>query len=469
MSMHILIFISSLLLVSCISGKESDLDFKVGANGNRTPSSETDLDASTLAFKDSVYVITQTYCLKCHTTQQPRHASKDVKVAHDSVIQQYLVDFSNVADSRIVDKLRNQQHNCWSNCESNAKQMEDAIKVWGAKRAKAPAPAPTPTPAPAPSPGPAPTPAPAPSPAPAPAPAPAPTASITAFQSSLYTFTRANCVSCHANQQPKHAANDVKIAHDSLISMYLVDFANVPSSRIIQKIKVDKHNCGTNCASWATQIEAAINKWKLDRGPASPPPSPTPAPAPAPTPAPSPGPAPAPTYPPGTPVGEAGLELQMVDRHFVVSVLKQVFNITDDQPEFEYLKNNILLRPEFGGSCDIYAAAENEFLNEKCINSLSIVSASVNNVTRYARTTAACEYLINIPAKMDVLRNKIYGTGSWAIPTRATLTKAHALFYPAGVLGSELDGFTTSNVSAEETWKYVILTLCISPEWQSLN
>ncbi len=86
--------------------------------------------ASYAAFEQTVYPLTRANCINCHSEQQPLHAADDVTVAHDAVIKGFKVNFSNIPASRMVAKLRDENHNCWGVCSENAKQMEDAISEW---------------------------------------------------------------------------------------------------------------------------------------------------------------------------------------------------------------------------------------------------------------------------------------------------------------------------------------------------
>lgn len=109
-------------------GKPSPLFFESNLyNGNSTASSYE-------AFSRTVYPITQANCVSCHRTQQPQHASENLKTAHDAVLDSFKVNFANIPASRMVKKLRDDNHNCWGDCESNALEMEDAIAEWNEAR-----------------------------------------------------------------------------------------------------------------------------------------------------------------------------------------------------------------------------------------------------------------------------------------------------------------------------------------------
>lgn len=81
-------------------------------------------------FGSTVYPLLTQYCAGCHsddaaTPQQPYFASSDVDVAYAAA--QSKIDLDNPANSRLVLRLRNEFHNCWSDCASNADSMQTAI------------------------------------------------------------------------------------------------------------------------------------------------------------------------------------------------------------------------------------------------------------------------------------------------------------------------------------------------------
>jgi len=75
--------------------------------------------------------ILTTYCDGCHTTsaptaQQPYIAEADIAVAFE--VSKSKIDLDDPAQSRFVQRLRSEQHNCWNNdCTASANQMEAAI------------------------------------------------------------------------------------------------------------------------------------------------------------------------------------------------------------------------------------------------------------------------------------------------------------------------------------------------------
>ena len=48
------------------------------------------------AFEATVYPITRANCASCHMTQSPKHASDNVKEAHDEIMMTQKVNFSNI-------------------------------------------------------------------------------------------------------------------------------------------------------------------------------------------------------------------------------------------------------------------------------------------------------------------------------------------------------------------------------------
>lgn len=86
--------------------------------------------ADTTDFAATVYPVLTTYCAGCHTDesltpQQPYFAASDVATAYDAAKSK--IDLDTPANSRFVLRLRNEFHNCWGDCASNANEMETAI------------------------------------------------------------------------------------------------------------------------------------------------------------------------------------------------------------------------------------------------------------------------------------------------------------------------------------------------------
>ena len=62
--------------------------------------------------------------------------------------------------------------------------------------------------------------------------------SLEAFRTTVYSVTRARCITCHgASQTPMHAASDVNVAYDAVINSSKVDFAKSFRNPIVSEIK----------------------------------------------------------------------------------------------------------------------------------------------------------------------------------------------------------------------------------------
>ncbi len=84
-------------------------------------------------FASTVYPLLTQYCAGCHTSsaatpQKPYFASSDVNEAYAEAHAKINLDTPSL--SRLVVRLRDESHNCWSNCAANATTMLDAITAF---------------------------------------------------------------------------------------------------------------------------------------------------------------------------------------------------------------------------------------------------------------------------------------------------------------------------------------------------
>ena len=96
----------------------------------KDPGTSKNFPVDTSLFASTVYPVLSQYCANCHTSsatipQSPYFAAEDVVVAYAAA--QVKMDLDAPENSRLVLRLRNEFHNCWSNCSSNADTMEQAI------------------------------------------------------------------------------------------------------------------------------------------------------------------------------------------------------------------------------------------------------------------------------------------------------------------------------------------------------
>lgn len=86
-------------------------------------------------FATTVYPLLTQYCSRCHsesavTKQQPYFASADIAVAYEAAKTKIRLDSPGA--SRLVQRLRTDFHNCWSDCSANSIEMEAKISEFAA-------------------------------------------------------------------------------------------------------------------------------------------------------------------------------------------------------------------------------------------------------------------------------------------------------------------------------------------------
>jgi hypothetical protein len=87
-------------------------------------------DDNGVLFGSTVHPLLKQFCSGCHsstaiTQQSPFFADNDVPTAYDAAMPK--INLDNPADSRLVVRLRDEFHNCWSDCASNAAEMQARI------------------------------------------------------------------------------------------------------------------------------------------------------------------------------------------------------------------------------------------------------------------------------------------------------------------------------------------------------
>ncbi|HXH32330.1 MAG TPA: hypothetical protein VNJ01_16135 [Bacteriovoracaceae bacterium] len=135
---RLLILSTVLGLTACMEKKPGELVFEDKNNPNPSgPGINIDprvIADSVPTFQQSVYPIVRSNCINCHSSNMaPFFAQADVKLAHDVALSSFKVNLGKPEASRLYLRLKNDQHNCWSNCEDNAAEMLDAIKYWASK------------------------------------------------------------------------------------------------------------------------------------------------------------------------------------------------------------------------------------------------------------------------------------------------------------------------------------------------
>ncbi len=99
----------------------------------KEPGTSKNFPDDTALFTTHVYPLLTQYCANCHneasaTAQSPFFASNDIEKAYQAA--KSVIDLNTPENSRLVVRLRNEFHNCWSNCDSNSLEMADAITAF---------------------------------------------------------------------------------------------------------------------------------------------------------------------------------------------------------------------------------------------------------------------------------------------------------------------------------------------------
>jgi hypothetical protein len=95
------------------------------------PDNHNTVGTNGTSFEATVYPLLDQYCSRCHTSdngQNPFFADPDIPSAYEAAKPKMNLDTP--ANSRFVQKLRVEQHNCWDSCTNNSQTMEDAIQAF---------------------------------------------------------------------------------------------------------------------------------------------------------------------------------------------------------------------------------------------------------------------------------------------------------------------------------------------------
>ena len=115
-------------------------DFSGAADsGKSTPTSgpgtvfdPTNVPGSREAFETTLYPLLTQYCVNCHANGpgSPQFATPVSGTAYTEILAQNKVNLADPGSSRIVRKLIDEQHNCWSDCTTDANMLEAAVQAW---------------------------------------------------------------------------------------------------------------------------------------------------------------------------------------------------------------------------------------------------------------------------------------------------------------------------------------------------
>lgn len=97
----------------------------------RAPGANKNFPVSATEFANTVHPLLNQYCASCHTSNAaipiaPYFAASDVDEAYQAAKARINLDAPE--DSRLVSRLRDEFHNCWSDCATNANELANAIE-----------------------------------------------------------------------------------------------------------------------------------------------------------------------------------------------------------------------------------------------------------------------------------------------------------------------------------------------------
>ena len=113
-----------------IDTDESATSIDLEAPASRPVGANKNFPASPALFESNVYPLLAQYCSECHQSSatipiSPYIGSSDVTEAYLASISKINLDSPD--DSRMVERVRDEFHNCWDDCASDASEISDAI------------------------------------------------------------------------------------------------------------------------------------------------------------------------------------------------------------------------------------------------------------------------------------------------------------------------------------------------------
>ncbi|GAA6183541.1 LamG domain-containing protein [Aliiglaciecola sp. NS0011-25] len=105
---------------------------KLEAPAQKSPGANKNFPEDSALFAATVHPLLETYCASCHTNSatipiSPYFASSDIDEAYQA--SKARISLDTPESSRFVGRLRDEFHNCWSNCSSDASELSAAIQA----------------------------------------------------------------------------------------------------------------------------------------------------------------------------------------------------------------------------------------------------------------------------------------------------------------------------------------------------
>jgi len=177
--------------------------------------------------------------------------------------------------------------------------------------------------------------------------------------------------------------------------------------------------------------------------------------------------------PMGYNVGQAGeSELKLASRVFVVSTLSAIFGPSIKTDLEETIEREVF---RFGGACD----ANNP---SSCPSQVNLLSGSdVSSVPKFSSGRAgiqikACDRIVQKNSAIEYALREINAWPLVSNPRIDDIAQAYQLFYPGKQPALQVI-YALLNISSEaqknnfaliDSWRFIFLTLCMSPDWQLL-
>jgi hypothetical protein len=224
------------LVAACSGGGGGNGD------GDNEPGPVGTLNADQQAFAETLFPILDNNCSSCHSEQGDpgidlaQIAHSNPAIAHAVLINRDLVNRDNPQLSRLVERLADDKHYCWSNCADDADAVTNAIARWNDLAANTGTGGAT----------------------------VAPQSSVQAFSQSVFPVVTQWCADCHDGSLAfsGFASADAETAHEITLARGLVDLNNPGDSELVTYLSVDEHNCWSDCAGNAARMENAVIEWQ---------------------------------------------------------------------------------------------------------------------------------------------------------------------------------------------------------------
>ncbi|WP_455203120.1 Ig-like domain-containing protein [Kaarinaea lacus] len=104
-------------------------DLTANSSGGNTIN---DPKSSVQAFSQTLHPLMIQHCAGCHdgSTNFSAFASPDAETAHEITLNRALANLNDPSDSELIKYLADKEHNCWSDCGTNAQRTQSAISDW---------------------------------------------------------------------------------------------------------------------------------------------------------------------------------------------------------------------------------------------------------------------------------------------------------------------------------------------------